>query len=81
MPFPQSVDDEITLHLLEKKHAVAFLDLVDKDRDYLRATSPWVDNRTTIEDVLEYFDRIGKRYEASHILLIEQLHCLRILTK
>jgi ribosomal-protein-serine acetyltransferase len=48
--FSYKIDDEVSLHLLEKHHAEEVFELVDQNRAYLREWLPWVDNMTSPEE-------------------------------
>lgn len=41
--FSYKIDNEVSLHLLEKRHAEELYELVDQNREYLRQWLPWVD--------------------------------------
>lgn len=48
--FSLRVDDEISLGLLEERHAQALFDLTDRNRDFIRVWLPWVDFTKSPED-------------------------------
>lgn len=48
--FKLPVDGEISLMLLQPKHAETLFELVDTGRDYLREWLPWVDTTKSVKD-------------------------------
>lgn len=50
MMFLYTVDENISLKLIEMSDAERIFELTDKSRDYLREWLPWVDSTATIED-------------------------------
>ena len=59
--FPRNVAEDIELAVLEQEHAAAFLELVQRDRAYLRAWVPWVDRRQSLANVNQYFHWVEER--------------------
>jgi len=51
------VNDNITLELLDTKHAAETFALINANRQYLREWLPWVDNMRTIENFENYIQR------------------------
>jgi len=51
---PHRISDRITLRLLQSHHAKILFDLVDSNRDHLRAWLPWLDKTRSEKDTNEF---------------------------
>lgn len=58
------VDDTITLHLLDYKHAETLNQVVSANRQHLRQWLPWVDQMRSVEDFKKYIASCKERYAA-----------------
>jgi ribosomal-protein-serine acetyltransferase len=56
-----NVDENISLEFLEEIHAESLLNLVNANRNYLRAWLPWVDNMQTVANFTSYIIDTKKR--------------------
>lgn len=52
--FNSKVDDDITLRLLEPRHAETLFALVDANREHLRQWLPWLDDNIAVADSLRF---------------------------
>ena len=52
--FEFTVDDEISLRLLEVRHDASLFALVHANRKYLRRWMPWLDNTKSVADIAEF---------------------------
>lgn len=52
--FEFKVDDQISLRLLEPRHAPALFALTDANREHLRRWLPWLDTVTSVTDSLNF---------------------------
>ena len=52
--FRLTIQDGVDLTLMEERHADVIFDAVERDRAYLREWLPWVDQSTSVDDVLKF---------------------------
>jgi len=52
--FAHRVDERTQLRLLQQHHAEALFEVVDRNRDHLRAWLPWVDGTTEVQDSMDF---------------------------
>jgi len=60
--FEHKVDDDITLRLLEPRHADALFALVDANRQHLRQWLPWLDANSAVSDTLQFIKMTQKQF-------------------
>src|ERR671912_184688 len=48
--FSYKLSENAEVRLLEERHAQELTDLIDRNREHLRAWLPWVDTNRTVED-------------------------------
>lgn len=58
----QPLSDELSLELLEPRHAEALSRAVDRSRAYLRQWLPWVDSNRSSDDALDFIRRTQKQF-------------------
>jgi ribosomal-protein-serine acetyltransferase len=56
----------VELRLLEERHAPVLFALVERDREYLRQWMPWVDTRSSEDDILEFIRRALGHFAANN---------------
>ena len=59
------IDEMISLEILHDHHAEPLLDLLNKNRPFLRQWLPWVDNMQTVENFRNYINRCKRQLEAA----------------
>jgi ribosomal-protein-serine acetyltransferase len=64
--FRLTVDEEIELRLLEKKHAEELFILVEKNRSYLREWLPWLDITTSPADTTQFIQSSLDQFAANN---------------
>jgi ribosomal-protein-serine acetyltransferase len=55
----------VELRLVEERHAPVLFALVDRERQYLRQWMPWVDSRSSEDDILAFIRRALGQFAAS----------------
>ncbi|RSK28886.1 N-acetyltransferase [Bacillus sp. HMF5848] len=60
--FSYTVDDTISLKLIELSDANSIYELVDQSRTYLRQWLPWVDGTTKVADSIDFIRACQKAY-------------------
>jgi ribosomal-protein-serine acetyltransferase len=55
----------VELRLLEERHAPVLFALIDRDREYLRQWMPWVDTRSSEDDILAFIRGALERFAAN----------------
>ncbi len=68
------VNENTALIRLDKSHAAAIFQLVDKDREYLREYLAWVDETKTVENTLAYIDFSEKQMKENKFLGMSIFH-------
>jgi ribosomal-protein-serine acetyltransferase len=48
--FSYMLSENVEVRLLEERHAQELTDLIERNREHLRASLPWVDTNRTVED-------------------------------
>ena len=52
--FAYRVDDDLELRMLEERHAQQLFEVIDRDRQDLRAWLPWVDGSRSTDDITAF---------------------------
>ena len=52
--FSHKLTEDTELRLLEERHAEELTNLIDRNREHLRAWLPWVDTTRTVEDLKNF---------------------------
>lgn len=60
--FVHKLDDETYLKLVDYHDAEDLFQLVDRNRDYLRAWMPWIDMTQKVEDTKSFIESVMKKY-------------------
>ncbi|MDQ0243174.1 ribosomal-protein-serine acetyltransferase [Bacillus fengqiuensis] len=60
--FVYTIDEEVSLKLVELKDAERVFELTDHSREYLREWLPWLDMTTSVEDTKSFIESCLKNY-------------------
>jgi len=74
LPDKLSVDESLSLRAVERPDAETLFQLVDRNRDYLRAWLPWLDFNQSVEDTTAFIETSMRQQEdgTGLVLLIIQ---------
>ena len=64
--FAIKVDENLSLGLVEKRHAQALFNLTDASRTYLRGWLPWVDFTKTVADSEKFIDMTLNQFASNN---------------
>jgi ribosomal-protein-serine acetyltransferase len=60
--FSHKLTEDTELRLLEERHAEELTNLIDRNREHLRAWLPWVDTTRTVEDLKNFIRGALKQF-------------------
>lgn len=60
--FTLHIDDELTVRLLEERHAPGLYALIDRNREHLSRWFPWVEHTTEVEHTRDFLRRSLRKF-------------------
>jgi ribosomal-protein-serine acetyltransferase len=64
--FSHKIDDDITLRLLEERHAEEVFSLLEKNRNHLQDELTWLTDQLSVNDAKEYIKAGLERFAANN---------------
>ena len=62
--FSLRIDDDLSVRLLEERHAPGLFDLIDRNRDHLSRWFPWVEGTTDVAHTRDFLRRSLQKFAA-----------------